>query len=148
MPSCMSASTLLLSSLELSDTQVYEPEMRALLRTASHFCDMSAINSEFSRYNDVFLTGISPIFMCVVSCEAHSLDPNPSYVPIDLGTSYLLAGLGLKHKKKVHLRLNVFHDAINFTSAEQEIHCFLSQKKFYCYFETSHSRLLSRWAAL
>ena len=31
------SSSLLLSSLELSDTQVYEPEIRALLGTASHF---------------------------------------------------------------------------------------------------------------
>ena len=35
-----SSSALLLSSLELSDTQVYEPEMRALLGTASHFCEV------------------------------------------------------------------------------------------------------------
>jgi len=34
-----SSSALLLSSLELSDTQVYEPEIRALLGTASHFCE-------------------------------------------------------------------------------------------------------------
>jgi len=33
-----SSSSLLLSSLELSDTQVYEPYIRALLGTASHFC--------------------------------------------------------------------------------------------------------------
>ena len=31
-------SSLSLSSLELSDTQVYEPYIRALLGTASHFC--------------------------------------------------------------------------------------------------------------
>ena len=29
--------TLLLSSLEVSDTKVYEPQMRALLGAASHF---------------------------------------------------------------------------------------------------------------
>ena len=33
------ASSLLLSSLELSDTKVYEPYIRALLGTASHFCE-------------------------------------------------------------------------------------------------------------
>jgi len=33
-----SPSSLLFSSLELIDTQVYEPETRALLGTASHFC--------------------------------------------------------------------------------------------------------------
>jgi len=31
-------SSLLLSSLELSDTKVYEPRIRALLGTSSHFC--------------------------------------------------------------------------------------------------------------
>jgi len=35
---CLSSSSLLLSSLELSDAKVYEPEMRALRGTASHFC--------------------------------------------------------------------------------------------------------------
>ena len=34
-----SSSSLLLSSLELIDTQVYEPYTRALLGTASHFCE-------------------------------------------------------------------------------------------------------------
>jgi hypothetical protein len=33
------SSSLLLSSLEVSDTQVYAPEIRALLGTASHFCE-------------------------------------------------------------------------------------------------------------
>ena len=33
-----SSSSLLLSSLELSDTKVYEPEIRARLGTAAHFC--------------------------------------------------------------------------------------------------------------
>ena len=31
--------SLLLTSVELSDTQVYGPQMRALLGTASHFCE-------------------------------------------------------------------------------------------------------------
>ena len=35
-----SSSSLLLSRLQLSDTQVYEPSMRALLGTASHFCEL------------------------------------------------------------------------------------------------------------
>jgi len=34
------SSSLLLSSLELSDTQVYAPYIRALLGTASHFCEV------------------------------------------------------------------------------------------------------------
>ena len=33
-------SSLLLSSLELSDRKVYEPYMRALLGTAAHFCEV------------------------------------------------------------------------------------------------------------
>ena len=33
-------SSFLLASLELSDTKVYEPEIRALLGTASHFCEV------------------------------------------------------------------------------------------------------------
>ena len=33
-------SSLVLSSLELSDTQVYEPYIRALLGTASYFCEI------------------------------------------------------------------------------------------------------------
>ena len=32
--------SLLLSSLKLSDTEVYEPPLRALLGTASHFCEV------------------------------------------------------------------------------------------------------------
>jgi len=34
------SSSLLLSGLELSDTQVYEPQIRALLGTAPHFCEV------------------------------------------------------------------------------------------------------------
>ena len=33
------SSSLLLASLELSDTKVYEPSIGALLGTASHFCE-------------------------------------------------------------------------------------------------------------
>ena len=42
-PACLllSCSSSLLFSLELSDTKVYEPEMRALSGTASHFCKLS-----------------------------------------------------------------------------------------------------------
>ena len=36
-------SSLLLSSLELSDTKVYEPQMRARLGTAAHFCEAVVI---------------------------------------------------------------------------------------------------------
>ena len=39
-----SSSSLLLSSLELSDTKVYEPYIRALLGTASHFSEVGDRN--------------------------------------------------------------------------------------------------------
>ena len=39
-PHPLLSSFLLLSSLELSDTKVYEPYIRALLGTASHFCEV------------------------------------------------------------------------------------------------------------
>ena len=35
----ISSSSLFLSSPELSDTKIYEPQIRALLETASHFCE-------------------------------------------------------------------------------------------------------------
>ena len=44
-PGPSSLSSLLLSSLELSDTTLYESYMRALLGTASHFCEVFALKS-------------------------------------------------------------------------------------------------------
>ena len=41
-------SFLLLSSLESSDSQVYEPSIRALLRTASHFCEVVVLEVRIS----------------------------------------------------------------------------------------------------
>ena len=38
-----SSSSSLLSSLEFRDTQVHEPQIRALLRTASHFCEIDCL---------------------------------------------------------------------------------------------------------
>jgi len=43
------SSFLLLSSLELSDTQVYEPYIRALLGTDSHFCEVVVLKLCFVR---------------------------------------------------------------------------------------------------
>ena len=40
-----SSSSSLLSSLELSDTKEYEPEIRALLGTASQFCEVVVLKS-------------------------------------------------------------------------------------------------------
>ena len=43
-----SGSSLLLSSLELSDTKVYEPQIRARLGTAAHFCEVGVLKSMHS----------------------------------------------------------------------------------------------------
>ena len=40
-----SSSSLLLSSLELSDTPIYEPQAGAPLGTASHFCEVVVLRS-------------------------------------------------------------------------------------------------------
>jgi len=51
-PECSgkSSSSLLLSSLELSDTTIYEPYIRALLGTASHFCQVNVLKLESCRF--------------------------------------------------------------------------------------------------
>jgi len=41
-PLARASSSLLLASLELSDTQVYDPSIRARLGTAAHFCEVVA----------------------------------------------------------------------------------------------------------
>ena len=38
-----SSSFLLLSSLELGDSNVYEPSVRARLRTTAHFCEVAGL---------------------------------------------------------------------------------------------------------
>ena len=43
--SSTSSPSLLLWSLEFSDTIIYEPEIRALLGTASHFCEAVALRA-------------------------------------------------------------------------------------------------------
>ena len=48
------SSFLLLSSLELSDTKVYEPQIRALLGTATHFCEAVVLRSHLFERNSVF----------------------------------------------------------------------------------------------
>ena len=37
------SSLSLLSSLELSDTKIYEPSIRALLETAAHLCEVAVL---------------------------------------------------------------------------------------------------------
>ena len=44
-PKMPSSSSVLLSSLELSDAEVYEPSIRALLGTASPFCEAVVLKS-------------------------------------------------------------------------------------------------------
>ena len=44
--SVCASSYLLRSSLELSDTKVHEPQIRALLGTASHFCEVVFLQSK------------------------------------------------------------------------------------------------------
>jgi len=46
-----SSPSLLLSSLELSDTQDYEPLIRALLGTASHFWEVGVLKRSLCRAN-------------------------------------------------------------------------------------------------
>jgi hypothetical protein len=48
------SSSLLLSSQELSDKKVYEPQIQALLGTASHFCEVVVLRSR-THYNFEFL---------------------------------------------------------------------------------------------
>ena len=45
-------SSVLLSSSELSDTQVYEPYIRAIIGTASHFCKVVVLNLRLDRQVD------------------------------------------------------------------------------------------------
>ena len=54
-PNAVSSSTLLRSSLELSDTQVYELWIWALLGTASHFCEVFALKSPETPFCTKFI---------------------------------------------------------------------------------------------
>ena len=54
---CSYLPALLLSSLDLSDTHVYEPYMRALLGTASHFCEVVVLKSTGSPRRAVLRRG-------------------------------------------------------------------------------------------
>ena len=48
-PSCLSSSSLFLSSIEFKDSTIYEPEIRALLGTDSHFCEVVVLESRAAR---------------------------------------------------------------------------------------------------
>ena len=72
-----SSSSLLLSSLELSDTKVYEHQIRALLGTALHFCEAVVlklfhsvefegfVTSDIRGLRDQICTTFSPKVDCV-----------------------------------------------------------------------------------
>ena len=64
-PASTYSSSLLFSSLELSDTQVSEPEIRALLGTASHFCEVVVLTSR-THHQDVVIAVGPPL--CVLAC--------------------------------------------------------------------------------
>jgi len=48
---CAPPSSLLLSCLELGDTKVYEPQIRALLGTAAHFCEVVVLERAKPLYS-------------------------------------------------------------------------------------------------
>ena len=65
-----SASSCLLSSLELSDTKVYAPKIRALLGTAAHFCEV--VSRRGIDLNDsARLGGVSGGVECLEIEERH-----------------------------------------------------------------------------
>jgi hypothetical protein len=51
-----SSSSLLLLNLELSDTKVYEPSIRTLLGTASHFCELVVLKLKVRPLSSKFGT--------------------------------------------------------------------------------------------
>ena len=74
-PTPVSSSSLLLSSLELSDTKVYEPQIRALLGTASHFCRQ---NTGFSTQSGPKTSAPGQVRMVKPKWDA--VWPNDSFV--------------------------------------------------------------------
>jgi hypothetical protein len=67
----------LLSSLELSDTNVYEPCIRARLGTTTHFCEVAIPLSSAVERDGYTLKGFEPFFMdrfCQVACTAVERD--------------------------------------------------------------------------
>ena len=64
-----SSSSLVLSSLELSDTKVYEPSIRARLGTASHFCEAVVLRSR----SVPTCTTLSRRILRVIRCGAQTM---------------------------------------------------------------------------
>ena len=85
------SSCLLLSSLELSDTQVYEPYIRALLGTASHFCVVA-------RVLVTLVTGLRrSLSLKLRDTRVHEpqIHPKPGCVGASSSSSLLLSSLEL-----------------------------------------------------
>ena len=80
-----SLSSLLLSSLELSDTTIYEPQIRALFGTASHFCQVVVLKLGSVRTHPLVLmrSTMLPIrlFPFVCGPNLHQRLPNASNPP-------------------------------------------------------------------
>jgi len=76
-----SSSSLLLLSLELSDTKVYEPQIRAFLGTASHFCEVVNPNPQQAmQVNEAarrkkedasFFSGVKDVCSPTLRCRAN-----------------------------------------------------------------------------
>ena len=66
-----SSCAVLLSSLELSDTHVYDPSIRALVGTASHFCESVVLNIPRSCYIDTTTSSrlLRKLTTLVIKCQ-------------------------------------------------------------------------------
>ena len=92
-----SSSYLLLSSLELSDTQVYEPEIRAILGTASHFCQVVVYKLLMLS---VSADGDEPVLEKSEGTEiVWAEGKNVTVSPTSLSSSLLLSSLELSDTK-------------------------------------------------
>ena len=66
-----SSSSLLLSRLELSDTQVYQPQIRARLGTAAHFCEVVGLKLRGVRTEDLDRAGHAERLEVLALCQDH-----------------------------------------------------------------------------
>jgi len=92
--------SLLLSSLELRDTKVYEPQMRALLGTASHFCKVVEVRFRAKRAPLKRLEGLLHIrqgqnLVVAVFCVPYSLNSGASPLSFFSSSALLLSNLKL-----------------------------------------------------
>ena len=91
LPTPASCSSFLLhSSLELSDTNVYESLIRALLGTSSHFCEVDDLNGQVFSLSPLSLTSLSLASFSHLSLSRLSLtarETRPSIRPPTLARS-------------------------------------------------------------